>query len=113
MGTTKKQASIKSYKYRAVKKKPTLALNLFVRSLQEHFPTDPSCPGITISWLPGLKMYYTSVVRFKSMWGKDSYNIFNTKAESAEEALSILQEMWLSHIAPSKDATKLLLAGRN
>jgi hypothetical protein len=103
---------------RATKKKSsaielsTAKLDLFVRSLQEYYPNDPSCPGIVFSYLPGMRMFYGSVVRYKTMYGQNSYSVFNTKAETLQEVFNELQNMWLNRIAPSKDATEELLKMR-
>jgi hypothetical protein len=97
----------------APKKSILLKMDIFVHSLQEQYPNDPSCPGITISYLPGLRMYYASIVRFSQIYGKGSYAIANTKADTIEETLAQLLDMWLSRIAPSKDATEQLVRERN
>jgi hypothetical protein len=102
---TMKRKSVKN----AVTKTSAAKLDLFVRSLQEHYPNDPSCPGIVFSYLPGLRMFYGSVVRYKSQYGANSYSLFNTKAETLQEVFAELQNMWLNRIAPSKDATAELL----
>lgn len=84
-------------------------LDSFVRSLQEFYPNDPSCPGIIISYLPGLQQYYASAVRFSAMYGKNSYSIFNIKANTLEECYIQLMEIWKNKIKPSKNATEEFL----
>ena len=118
MATKKTPGQILSRALKAKRAKSTAAktstakLDLFVRSLQEHYPNDPSCPGIVFSYLPGLRMFYGSVVRYKSQYGQNSYSVFNTKAETLQEVFNELQNMWLNRIAPSKDATEELLKMR-
>ena len=102
----------KTTKPKCTPKPHSAKLDLFVRSLQEHYPNDPSCPGITFSYLPGLRMFYGSVVRFKYSYGQGSYALFNAKAETLQEVFNELQNMWLNRIAPSKAATKELLNSR-
>lgn len=87
---------------------PTLAK--FLRSLQEYYPTDPTHPGITISWLPGLQMYYASVLRYKNSYGTGGYSIFNSKAETLCECLNLLLDQWMQKINPTKKATESLIA---
>jgi hypothetical protein len=112
--TVKKKTTIQKGRARvsAAAKTSTAKLDLFVRSLQEHYPNDPSCPGIVFSYLPGMRMFYGSVVRYKTMYGKDSYSVFSTKGETLQEVFDVLQNMWLNRIAPSKDATAELLKTR-
>jgi hypothetical protein len=86
---------LRNMKRKSVPKTSTAKLDLFVRSLQEHYPNDPSCPGIVFSYLPGMRMFYGSVVRYKSQWEQNSYSLFNTKAETLQKVFDELQNMWL------------------
>ena len=99
---------------RKIKETPStlLDLDLFTRSLQEFYPNEPSCPGITISYLPGMQQYYASVVRFREMYGKNSYAIFNTRQDTIVECLTELKKMWLNKIQPLKSASEELLRKR-
>lgn len=89
-----------------------LDLDLMARSLQEFYPNDPSCPGITISYLPGMKQYYASVVRFREQYGKNSYAIFNSRQDTIIGCLEELKKIWLNKIQPTKNATEELLSRR-
>lgn len=89
-----------------------LDLDLLVRSLQEFYPNEPSCPGITVSYLPGMKQYYASIVRYREQYGKNSYAIFNTRQDTIIECLEELKKIWLNKIQPTKNATEELLKRR-
>ena len=84
-------------------------LGLLVRSVIEFYQNDPSVPGVVISWLPGMRMYYVSITRYKGGFGTVPQAICNAKSESLLEALNSIVEQWRNKITPSNNATEAFL----
>lgn len=83
--------------------------DLLLRSLTEQYPDDPTIPGVSLAYIPRLKQFYGSIVRFRSTFAKDRYVILKAFGDDSVEVLSDLLTQWREHITlPTTVATDQL-----
>lgn len=82
---------------------------LLIKSICEYYPNDPSMPGVLVSYLPGMQMYYVSLVRYREIYGKNPYSVMNVKNENLIDALNEFVQTWKNKIQPSKQAIESFL----
>lgn len=85
---------------RTAKPKPThpdraAKLELFLRTIAQHFWEDSVTPGLVISYLPASGLYYGSVTRYK---GPTKTSLINHKAESLLDVLTALSARWKAYL---------------
>jgi len=83
-------------------------IGLFIQSLSETYPSDPTRPSLICGWLPGKAMYYVSIVRYREIYGKNSYTVASVSNEDLIVALNQLISGWKAKFNPSKEATEKL-----
>ena len=83
-------------------------IGLFIQSLSETYPNDPTRPSLICGWLPGMSMYYVSIVRYRGVYGDSPYTIAQIKNEDLIVALNQLISGWKAKFNPSKEATEKL-----
>ena len=85
-------------------------IGLFIRSLSEYYPNDPTRPSLVIGWLPGKQAYYVSIVRYTEMYGRIRDISKQTIAQVTDPdlccALNTLLKQWQNKLSPSKEATE-------
>ncbi len=84
-------------------------IQLLIRSICEKYPNDPSMPGIVLSWLPGMKMYYVSITRYAALYGNGAKSICSAKSESLINALNKVVTLWRNKVSPQANQTELFL----
>lgn len=68
----KKQAKKKVGRPRKVRTPKADKFELFLKSIAERFPDDPTAPGIALAWLPNTSQFYVALRRFKYAGGQGS-----------------------------------------
>jgi hypothetical protein len=70
-------------------------LELLLKSITEHYPKDPSAPGLAIAALPGGK-FYVAIRRFKGYGGTQPEVVDSTSADTLLEAMNKISDNWRS-----------------
>jgi hypothetical protein len=87
----------------AVKKKVAIQgagkLDLFLQSLHETYPNDPTRPGIGLAWIPDNGGKFTGAIyRYTANWGQGKYPVVRVEDAKATGVLTKLLHSHLSHI---------------
>jgi len=87
-------------------------LELLTKSVVENFANDATFTSITLSYRLNVHKYYASITRYKETYARGPYSFMNAEGETQNEAITNLFNMWISKIAPSKDATETLISAK-
>jgi hypothetical protein len=88
-------------------------LALFTKSIVEQYSGDATFCSLTLSYRLNINKYYASITRYKETYARGPYSVANADGETLQEALTTLLAIWMSKIAPPKDATEALIKSRS
>lgn len=72
----------------------------FIKAVVERFPEDPSAPSVVFSFLKDKNAWYVAVVRYKSKFGKDKFNVSSFMHEDLDYAITHLYTCFMeSYVA--------------
>jgi hypothetical protein len=84
-------------------------LELFLRSIKEQYPNDPTAPGMVISAISPA-YFYVSVVRYTQGGGHGKVVVTSATGSNLLSAFNALLRYWRVKIAPpAQTATKAIL----
>lgn len=69
-------------------------LELFLRTLSELYPKDPSAPGLVLSFLPS-GMFYASVARYDETNGRHKQILLQNQEPTLKQTIEDLAMRWV------------------
>lgn len=82
-------------------------LEALIKAVCEKYRKDPSAPSVVSSWLAAERVWYASIVRYRSKYGEDKLVVCHAKDANLEATYRLLCFEFLKEIDQGPALTEL------